>query len=109
MNSQFEQQTTLLGVVGKSGAGTLDNGQKWETNRVELHCLTQFPESDSMAVGSTVAMHRLEDFNKHYENAKLLVGQKIVLIMEVVPSKKLGQPPRMACVGFKSASVAKAG
>lgn len=104
----FEQITTLMGVVGKSGSGQLDNGQKWETDRVELHCETEFPESDSMSHGSTVAMHRIEGYSKYYQAAKSLVGHKIALIMQIEPSKKLGQPPRIVCVGFKAANAQKA-
>lgn len=108
MNHTFQQKVTLIGVVGKKGSGKLDNGQAWETDRVELHCLSDFPESDSMATGQTVVVHRVDNYLVNYEPAKKLVGKDILLNMALVPSKKLGQAPAMRCQGFEPATAAKA-
>ncbi|HEX8376756.1 MAG TPA: hypothetical protein VF602_02985 [Pedobacter sp.] len=97
---QFEQSAVLLGVVGKKGNGTLDNGQTWATDRVELHVITPFSDSDSMAHGSTVTTYAVEDYAEHYERAKGMLQQEIVLKMEMIPAKKLGAAPRMVCIGF---------
>lgn len=97
---KFEQKTTLIGVVGKKGSGQLDNGQAWHTDRVELHCIAPFPESDTMAVGDTVMTYSVENFDLQFERAKSLIGQQINLQMEMIPAKKLGQAPKMVCNGF---------
>jgi hypothetical protein len=100
MNARFEQNARLIGVVGKKGSGTLDNGALWQTDRVELHCAVPFPSDDPMATGETVVVYAVADFEKHYEMAKSLVSNPIVLRMELVPSKKLGAAPKMECYGF---------
>lgn len=97
---KFEQKTTLIGVVGKKGSGKLDNGQDWHTDRVELHCIAPFPESDTMAVGDTVMTYSVDNFDLNFERAKSLVGQVVNLQMEMIPAKKLGQSPKMVCSGF---------
>lgn len=98
----FEQNATLIGVVGKKGTGTLDNGNVWSTDRVELHLITPFLSTDTMAHGSTVTVVQVEDYAANYESAVALIDQEIVLQMVMVPSKKLGQPPRMICESFKA-------
>lgn len=98
---KFEQIVLLIGVVGKKGFGKLDNGQEWATDRVELHCLGQFPESDTMAHGQTAIVYNVENYLVHYEPAKQLIDQQIVLKMEMIPAKKLGSAPRMICTGFE--------
>jgi len=100
LNARFEQNATLIGVVGKKATGQLDNGQLWATDRVELHCTVPFPQDDPMANGYTVVVYAVEDFEKHYEMAKSLISQAVVLRMELVPSKKLGSAPKMVCYGF---------
>lgn len=105
--SNFQQTVTLLGVVGKKGAGTLDNGQAWATDRVELHCLTAFPSDDSMAVGNTVSVYNVDDYAKNFEFAKSLVGQNIILHMEMIAAKKLGQAPRIVCRNFQPLQTSK--
>lgn len=100
---KYEQTANLIGVVGKKGAGQLDNGQAWETDRVELHCAVPFPESDTMAHGDTVMTFNVQDYVAHYEKAKSLIGQPITMQMEFVPSKKLGQAPKSICTGFYGA------
>jgi len=97
---KFTQNVTLIGVVGKKGAGELDNGQKWETDRVELHVITPFPESDSMAHGSTVTCYQVQDYAKNYQDAKALVHQEVVLHLFMQPAKKLGQVGKIICEGF---------
>lgn len=97
---KFEQKTVLLGVVGKKGSGQLDNGQAWHTDRVELHCIAPFPESDTMAVGDTVMTYSVDNFDLQFERAKSLIGQTITLQMEMIPAKKLGQAPKMICNSF---------
>jgi phosphoribosylaminoimidazole carboxylase (NCAIR synthetase) len=100
---KYTQTANLIGVVGKKGAGQLDNGQTWETDRVELHCAVPFPESDTMAHGDTVMTFNVQDFAAHYEKAKSLIGQPITMDMEFVPAKKLGQAPKSVCIGFYAA------
>lgn len=109
MQITFPQEVTLIGVVGKKGSGKLDNGQDWATDRVELHCLTAFPDADTMAHGQTVIVHQVQDYNLNYEPAKSLVDQKVILDMAMIPAKKLGQAPRLQCQGFRAkSSTAKA-
>jgi hypothetical protein len=100
---KFQQSAVLIGVVGKKGTGQLDNGQQWSTDRVELHALTPFPDSDTMAHGETCMVYAVEDYAAHYDRAKTMIQQEVVLDMEMVPSKKLGQAPKMVCVGFHPA------
>lgn len=102
---KFEQTALLIGVVGKKGAGTLDNGQAWATDRVELHVLAPFSEADTMAHGQTVMQYNVENYAEHYERAKQCIDQQVVLHMEMVPAKKLGQAAKIMCTGF-SLSVA---
>lgn len=97
---KYTQVANLIGVVGKKGNGQLENGQAWATDRVELHCAVPFPESDTMAHGDTVMTFNVEDYSKHYEKAKSLIGQPIIMEMEFIPAKKLGQAPKSVCVGF---------
>lgn len=92
---------TLIGVVGKQGHGVLDNGNTWETDRVELHVLADFPSSDSMAHGKTCTVYQVQGFNLHHQNAINCLDQQVELSIELIPSKKLGTPPKMVCVGFK--------
>lgn len=102
---QFTQKAILLGVVGKKGSGKLDNGQSWETDRVELHCLQPFDQSDSMAHGSTVIVYQVDDYVKNYQPAKAMIDQQVDLKMQMIPAKKLGQAPRIICSGFSLSSV----
>jgi hypothetical protein len=97
---KFDQTATLIGVVGKKGNGTLDNGQDWATDRVELHVITPFPDSDVSAFGSTVTCYQVADHDKNLGRAKACLGQEIVLSMEMVPAKKLGQAPKFICLDF---------
>ena len=101
---KYTQTANLIGVVGKKGAGQLDNGQTWETDRVELHCAVPFPESDTMAHGDTVMTFNVQDYAANYEKAKSLIGQPIMMEMEFVPAKKLGQAPKSVCLGFSAAT-----
>lgn len=100
---KFEITAVLLGVVGKKGTGKLDSGETWSTDRVELHCLTDFPESDSMAHGKTVTAYAVQDYSAHYEKAKTMLDQPVVLQMEIQSAKKLGAAPRTVCIGFHPA------
>lgn len=100
---KYSQTATLIGVVGKKGAGTLDDGKAWETDRVELHCAVPFPESDTMAHGDTVMTFNVQDYAAHYEKAKGLIGQMVTMDMELVPAKKLGQAARSICTNFYAA------
>lgn len=102
MSIKFDQTVVLIGVVGKKGNGVLDNGERWETDRVELHCVVPFPESDTMAHGQTVMQYNVQDFNAHYERAKQCLDQTVTLHMEMQPAKKLGAAPKMVCIGFSS-------
>jgi hypothetical protein len=97
---KFNQEVTLLGVVGKKGSGTLDNGQSWSTDRVELHVLTAFPDTETMAYGNTVNAYAVENYAENFERARAMIDKLIVLQMEMVPAKKLGSPPRFTCIGF---------
>lgn len=92
----------LIGVVGKNGKGNLDNGQAWETDRVELHVLSDFPATDAMAHGKTVTVHQVQGFQKHHGAALALIDQEIQLDIDLIPAKKLGAPPRMVCVAFRA-------
>lgn len=105
---KFSNTVTLLGVVGKKGNGTLDDGTAWATDRVELHCLTEFDSADSMAHGNTVQVHQIQDYNAHYDKAKACIGQKVVIDFELVASKKLGQAPKMVARSFSAEKVAAA-
>jgi hypothetical protein len=100
---KFNQTATLIGVVGKKGSGQLDNGQTWSTDRVELHIVTPFPDSDLMAHGSTVTTYNVENYLENYEKAKAMIGQEVSLSMDMIPSKKLGSAPRLVCIGFSLA------
>lgn len=97
---KFDQEGELLGVVGKKGTGTLDNGNAWSTDRVELHIRTPFPDSEDMAHGDTVTAYAVQNFDENFSRAKAMLNKKIVLHMEMVPAKKLGQAPRFLCTGF---------
>lgn len=101
----FEQTVTLLGVVGKKGSGRLDNGQEWANDRVELHCLTPFQQSDSMSHGQTVVVYNVENYALNYDHAKKLIDQKVILKMQMIPAKKLGQMPKMVCLSFEGKKV----
>lgn len=98
---KFEQVAILIGVVGKKGTGQLDNGQQWSTDRVELHTLAGFPDSETMAHGQTAVVYQVENYAANYEPAKNLIDQQIILKMEMQPAKKLGQAPKIVCVGFE--------
>lgn len=98
---KFEQIAVLVGVVGKKGHGTLDNGQEWATDRVELHVMTPFPDSDVSAFGSTVTSYSVEDHDKNLGRAKGCIGQEISLSMEMLPAKKLGAAPKFICTDFR--------
>jgi hypothetical protein len=100
---KYTQTANLIGVVGKKGTGTLENGNQWSTDRVELHCAVPFPESDTMAHGDTVMTFNVENYAEHYEKAKSLIGQPITMDMEFIPAKKLGQAPKSVCIGFYAA------
>jgi hypothetical protein len=104
MNIEFIQEAILIGVVGKKGAGTLDNGTAYETDRVELHCLVPFDAKDSMTHGQTVVVHKVQNYLANYEPAKKLIDQKVSLRMQMVPAKNLGGAPRITCVGFELAA-----
>lgn len=97
---KFQQTLTLLGVVGKKGTGTLDNGKGWETDRCELHCLTDFDASDAKTVGQTVTIYRVEDYNANFAKACAAVGQRIVCEFEMVASTKPGVMPKLALRSF---------
>ncbi len=97
---KFEQEGELLGVVGKKGTGTLDNGNAWSTDRVELHIRTPFPESETMAFGETVTSYAVQNFDENFSRARAMLNKKVVLHMEMVPAKKLGQAARFICTGF---------
>lgn len=97
---KFQQKAILIGVVGKKGHGTLDNGQDWATDRVELHVITPFPESDTSAFGSTVTCYNVADHDKNLGRAKACLQQEIVLDMEMVPAKKLGAAAKFVCLDF---------
>lgn len=98
---KFEQIATLIGVVGKKGQGQLDNGQHWETDRVELHVITPFPESDVSAFGSTVTVYSIPDHDKHFVRAQASIQQEVVLSMDMQPAKKLGAAPKFVCTDFR--------
>jgi hypothetical protein len=98
---KFNQEVSLVGVVGKKGNGTLDNGQTWSTDRVELHVLTPFPDSETMAFGNTITSYSVDNFQENFERAKMMVGKTINLEIEMTPAKKLGQAPRFTCIGFR--------
>lgn len=100
---EFEIICVLIGVVGKKGNGVLDNGDRWETDRVELHVLTSFDTTDSMAHGQTVAKHNLDDYAANYDKAKGLIDQRVKLRMKMVAAKTLGQAAKLTCVGIEPA------
>ena len=100
---KFIQTAVLLGVVGKKGSGKLDSGESWETDRVELHVLTEFSESDSMSHGKTVTSYQVQNYLEHYDKAKSMIDQFVDLQMEMIPAKKLGVAPRIICTGFRLA------
>lgn len=104
---KFSQDVTLIGVVGKKGSGTLDNGDAWSTDRAELHVLSQFDEADAMAHGQTVNVYQIQDYAANYEAAKLLIDQRITIDFEMVAAKKLGQAPKMVARAFRAANSAK--
>ena len=104
---KFDQTAILIGVVGKKGTGTLDNGKEWSTDRVELHVDTPFSESDTMAHGSTVTVYNVQDYAANYEKAKSCLHQQIILHMQMEPAKKLGAAPKFVCTGFDSAKPSK--
>lgn len=104
---RFEQTVILLGVVGKKGSGVMDNGQQWSTDRVELHCLSEFPETNEMSAGKTVVVYNVDNYNANFEKAKGCVDQQITLQMEMQTSLKIGATPKIVCTGFY-ASLSKA-
>lgn len=104
---KFKNTVMLLGVVGKKGSGTLDNGQAWQTDRVELHVLSDFDSSKTNSVGKTVVVYQIQDFNENYQNAKSCVGQNIVIDFEMVASEKLGQAPKMMARSFVPEKIVK--
>ena len=100
LKMKFQQKAILVGVVGKKGSGTLDNGQDWSTDRVELHVITPFPESDANAFGSTITCYNVADHDKNLGRAKVCLQQEITLDMEMIPAKKLGAAPKFVCLDF---------
>lgn len=102
---KMQLTATLIGVVGKKGEGKLDDGKDWKTDRVELHLLTDFSTTDSMAHGKTVTVHQIEGFSQNHQGAIALIDQEITLDLELIPAKKLGAPPRMVCTAFRPASM----
>lgn len=105
---KFQNTLKLIGVVGKKGAGTLDNGQAWSTDRVELHCLSTFDDTDSMSHGQTVVVHNIENYAENYERAKQLVNRDIIVDFEMVAPKKPGASPKLVARGFHPVAAAKA-
>jgi hypothetical protein len=94
----YEMTVTLSGVVGKKGEGKLQNGDKWKTDRVDLHCLQPLSGDDS--TGEATQIHKIQDRDKHIEQAKSLVGKKIVLLRDIVTD---GQNEKIVTVGFRAA------
>lgn len=97
---KIQLEGDLLGVIGKKGSGTLDSGQAWTTDRVELHVITPFPESETMAEGNTVTSYSVDNFDENFNRAKAMIGKKIILHIEMIPAKKLGMAPKFVCIGF---------
>ena len=97
---KFQTEALLIGVVGKKGHGTLDNGQEWATDRIELHVATPFPDSDEMAHGSTCTVYAVADHDKNYARARACLDKQIILDIEMIPAKKLGAAPKYVCVDF---------
>lgn len=102
---KMQLNALLIGVVGKKAEGKLDDGKDWKTDRVELHVLSDFSTSDSMAHGKTVTVHQIENFSLHHQGAIALLDQEITLDIELIPAKNLGSPPRMVCTAFRPASM----
>lgn len=97
---KFQIEGELLGVIGKKGTGTLEDGKAWSTDRVELHVITPFPDSDAMADGKTVTSYAVDDFDKNFARARAMLDKKIVLTIEMVPAKKLGMAAKFVCLDF---------
>lgn len=106
---KFQNTLTLLGAVAKKGSGTLDNGKAWESNRVELHFLTDFDVADSKAVGQTTVIYKIADADAHFAKAVHCIGQRVVCDFEMVPSTKPGVAPKVELRGFNAEQVKKAG
>lgn len=97
---KMQTKATLIGVVGKKGSGKLDNGENWVTDRVELHVLNSFPESDESAFGSTVSVYAVADHDKHFGRARACLDKEIILDIDMVPAKKPGALPKYICTDF---------
>lgn len=106
---KFKQSLLLIGVVGKKGSGTLDNGGAWETDRIELHTLGSFDLSDSKAVGKTVTVYKVDDYDANFSKAVKCIDQMIVCDFEMIANKNPGQAPKLVCRGFDLERTQKAG
>lgn len=95
-------QTRLIGALPKKGTGTLESGESWSTDRVDLHCETPLDISKG-GVGFTSTTYRLEGHDKWRDTACSLVGQDVFLTVNLVSNGNAGNT-KMVCTGIQAAN-----
>lgn len=88
---QIQMHVKLAGFSPKKGSGTMENGQSWSHDHVELFCLTPLKESTG-SKGFATSPYRIPNCDANKELASSLVGQDIVLNCEMITNGKGGKP-----------------
>jgi hypothetical protein len=99
----IEMHAQLVGAVPKKGSGTLDGGQTWAHDHVELFVLTPLKGD---GIGHATTPYRIQGCDANIASAKSLVGSDIVLTLEVETNGKSGLPT-LAPTGFRAHSAKK--
>lgn len=100
MNTTIQQRAILVGVHPKKGTGTLNDGSKWETDRVELHCLIPLDQTKG-AKGSSVQIFKVQDHDKYKDLAMSLLDQEIVIDISMVAGAP-GAAPKLTPLSFQA-------
>jgi hypothetical protein len=83
----FKQQVQLVGVIKKTGSGTLESGQAWSHDHVELHVLVKLDEEKG-GFGSSTVTHRVQGAEINFAKAKPLVSKTIEISFEMSTNGK---------------------
>ena len=106
MSAMIQQTAKLIGVEPKKGSGTLDNGNAWSSDRVDLHCVIALDETRG-AKGMTAQIFKIQGCDENSDAAFKAIGQQIVIDMELVAGRP-GQPPKLTAKSFRAVAAAKA-
>jgi hypothetical protein len=96
----IEQTINLIGCMAKKATGQLENGSKWETDRVDLHVLMPL-DTKKGGLGFGGQLIKLDDHDKWLPIVTPLVGHEIILISEMITDGK-GGGQSVKCVGVRA-------